>query len=79
MVLILGPDIINVIFDVVALYVQEEDELCRERASEVIVMRLSALSLQYSCCWLILHCPGHQGGGSISTHTLTHRSSLPKY
>lgn len=71
MVLIVGHAIINAIFNVDALCVQEEDELCRERASEVIVMRLSALSLQYCCCWLILHCPDSQGGGSVSTHTYT--------
>lgn len=71
MVLILGRAIINVIFNVDALCVQEEDELYRERASEVIVMRLSALSLQYSYCWLILHCPDSQGGGLVSTHPYT--------
>lgn len=71
MVLILGGAIINVIFNAGALFVQEQDELCRERAGEVMVMRLSALSLQYSCCWLILHCPDSQGGGLESTHTYT--------
>lgn len=48
-----------------ALRVQKDDELCQERASEGLVMRLSALSLQYSCCWLILYCPDSQGGGSV--------------
>ncbi|CAK6959730.1 protein shortage in chiasmata 1 ortholog [Scomber scombrus] len=46
-----------------AIVVQEQDELFAERASEGVVMRLTALSLQYSCCWIILHCPGSQGGG----------------
>ncbi|XP_036953332.1 protein shortage in chiasmata 1 ortholog isoform X4 [Acanthopagrus latus] len=46
-----------------AVIIQEEDELCQERASERVVMRLTALSLQYNCCWLILHCPDSQGGG----------------
>ncbi|KAK5870833.1 hypothetical protein PBY51_003746 [Eleginops maclovinus] len=46
-----------------AIVIQEEDELCQERASESIVMRLTALSLQYNCCWLILHCRESQGGG----------------
>ncbi|XP_030274242.1 protein shortage in chiasmata 1 ortholog isoform X4 [Sparus aurata] len=45
---------------------QEEDELCQERASERVVMRLTALSVQYNCCWLILHCPDSQGGGFSS-------------
>lgn len=69
--------IFNIVFpspkfpNVDALCVQEEDELCQERASEVIVMRLSTLSLQYSCCWLILHCPDSQGGGLVPTHTYT--------
>ncbi|XP_044051343.1 protein shortage in chiasmata 1 ortholog [Siniperca chuatsi] len=49
-----------------AIIIQEEDELCQERASEGVVMRLTALSLQYSCCWLILHCPDSQGGGFSS-------------
>lgn len=53
---------------------QEEDELCQQRASEVMVMRLSALSLQYSCCWLILNCPDSQGGGSVAPHAYTHAS-----
>ncbi|XP_070689528.1 protein shortage in chiasmata 1 ortholog [Pempheris klunzingeri] len=46
-----------------AIIIQEEDELCQERASERVVMRLTALSLQYNCCWLILHCPDSPGGG----------------
>ncbi|XP_038560284.1 protein shortage in chiasmata 1 ortholog isoform X2 [Micropterus salmoides] len=49
-----------------AIVIQEEGELCQERASERVVMRLTALSLQYSCCWLILHCPDRQGGGFSS-------------
>ncbi|XP_068577022.1 protein shortage in chiasmata 1 ortholog [Cebidichthys violaceus] len=46
-----------------AIVIQEEDELCQERASERVVMRLTALSLQYNNCWLILHCGDSQGGG----------------
>lgn len=46
-----------------AIVIQKQDELCQERTSEGLVMRLTALSLQYSCCWLILHCPDSQGGG----------------
>uniref|UniRef100_A0A8C7WQG8 Shortage in chiasmata 1 n=1 Tax=Oryzias sinensis TaxID=183150 RepID=A0A8C7WQG8_9TELE len=46
-----------------AVVIQELEELGQERASEVLVMRLTALSLQYSCCWLILLCP-HGGGGA---------------
>ncbi|XP_061586256.1 protein shortage in chiasmata 1 ortholog [Cololabis saira] len=49
-----------------AIIFQEEDELGQERASEGLVMRLTALSLQYSCCWLILHCPDSPGGGFCS-------------
>ncbi|KAM6930973.1 LOW QUALITY PROTEIN: protein shortage in chiasmata 1 ortholog [Xenentodon cancila] len=49
-----------------AIVFQVEDELGQERASEGLVMRLTALSLQYSCCWLILHCPDSQGGGFSS-------------
>ncbi|XP_034548971.1 protein shortage in chiasmata 1 ortholog isoform X2 [Notolabrus celidotus] len=49
-----------------AIIVQEGDELCQEHASERVVMRLTALSLQYDCCWLILHCPDFQGGGLSS-------------
>lgn len=61
--------------------VQEEDELCQGRASEVVAMRLTALSLQYSSCWLILHCPDTQGGGSVSvrTHTNTHTHKKSHY
>ncbi|XP_061751284.1 protein shortage in chiasmata 1 ortholog isoform X2 [Nerophis ophidion] len=39
-----------------AIMVQEQDELHQERASEVVVMRLTALSFQYTHCWIILHC-----------------------
>ncbi|XP_061673938.1 protein shortage in chiasmata 1 ortholog [Syngnathoides biaculeatus] len=46
-----------------AIVVQEQEELCEEKASEVIVMRLTALSLQYNNCWIILHCPDSKGGG----------------
>ncbi|XP_068189791.1 protein shortage in chiasmata 1 ortholog [Antennarius striatus] len=49
-----------------AILIQEEDGLCQEHASDGLVMRLTALSLQYSCCWLILHCPDSQGGGFSS-------------
>ncbi|MED6287593.1 hypothetical protein CHARACLAT_017987, partial [Characodon lateralis] len=49
-----------------AIIIQEQDELGQDGASEGLVMRLSALSLQYSCCWLILHCPDIQCGGFSS-------------
>ncbi|KAK2901796.1 hypothetical protein Q8A73_011542 [Channa argus] len=49
-----------------AIIIQEQDELCQDRASERLVLRLTALSLQYSCCWLILHCPDSQEGGFSS-------------
>ncbi|XP_068603645.1 protein shortage in chiasmata 1 ortholog, partial [Brachionichthys hirsutus] len=49
-----------------AIIIQEENGLCQERASDGLVMRLTALSLQYNCCWLILHCPDSQGGGFSS-------------
>ncbi|XP_061836348.1 protein shortage in chiasmata 1 ortholog isoform X1 [Nerophis lumbriciformis] len=39
-----------------AIMVQEQDELHQERASEVVVMRLTALSFQYTHCWIIVHC-----------------------
>ncbi|XP_028269790.1 protein shortage in chiasmata 1 ortholog [Parambassis ranga] len=49
-----------------AIIIQEQDELCQVRASEDLVMRLTALSLQYSCCWLILYCPDIKRGGLSS-------------
>uniref|UniRef100_A0A3Q2Q856 Shortage in chiasmata 1 n=1 Tax=Fundulus heteroclitus TaxID=8078 RepID=A0A3Q2Q856_FUNHE len=49
-----------------AIIIQEQEELGQDGASEGLVMRLSALSLQYSCCWLILHCPDSQDGGFSS-------------
>ncbi|KAM9858575.1 protein shortage in chiasmata 1 ortholog [Aulostomus maculatus] len=49
-----------------AIIIQEQDELSQERASEGVVMRLTALSLQYSCCWIILYCHDNQGGGYSS-------------
>ncbi|XP_015230861.1 PREDICTED: uncharacterized protein C9orf84-like [Cyprinodon variegatus] len=53
-----------------AIIIQDQDELGDDGASEGLVIRLSALSLQYSCCWLILHCPDSQSGGSEKTQTL---------
>ncbi|KAM9811033.1 protein shortage in chiasmata 1 ortholog [Neosynchiropus ocellatus] len=48
-----------------AIIIQELDELHPDGASEHVVMRLSALSLQYSCCWIILHqSENHEGGFS---------------
>ncbi|AWP07461.1 Hypothetical protein SMAX5B_010343 [Scophthalmus maximus] len=49
-----------------AIVIQEQEELDQEQASEGLVMRLTALSLQYNRCWLILHCPDIQGGGFSS-------------
>nr|XP_055054356.1 T-cell acute lymphocytic leukemia protein 2 isoform X2 [Misgurnus anguillicaudatus] len=39
-----------------AVLIQEVSELEMEKASSRVVMRLSALSLQFTRCWLILHC-----------------------
>ncbi|XP_051922874.1 protein shortage in chiasmata 1 ortholog isoform X2 [Hippocampus zosterae] len=49
-----------------AIVVQEQDELCEERAYEAIAMRLTALSLQYNYCWIILHYLDGKGGGFSS-------------
>ncbi|KAM9821973.1 protein shortage in chiasmata 1 ortholog isoform 2-T2 [Syngnathus typhle] len=49
-----------------AIVIQEQEELCEERACEAIVMRLTALSLQYNYCWIILHDPDSKGGGFSS-------------
>lgn len=51
---------------VCVICVQKEEELGHQQTSEALVMRLSALSLQYSCCWLILYCPDSHGGGSVN-------------
>ncbi|XP_056134719.1 protein shortage in chiasmata 1 ortholog [Lampris incognitus] len=48
-----------------AVIIQEQKELCNERASEDVVMRLNALSQQYSSCWFILYCPESSEGGLI--------------
>ncbi|KAL6466167.1 hypothetical protein MHYP_G00263000 [Metynnis hypsauchen] len=39
-----------------AILLQDLEELQREKASNSVVIRLSALSLQFSRCWIILHC-----------------------
>ncbi|XP_019907735.2 protein shortage in chiasmata 1 ortholog isoform X2 [Esox lucius] len=44
-----------------AVIIQELEELCQDRACEAVVMRLTALSLQYSRCWLILYCQQESG------------------
>ncbi|TSO98513.1 hypothetical protein Baya_10595 [Bagarius yarrelli] len=55
----LGPthlyDIITV-DENTAILLQEVGELDQERAAERVVLRLSALSLQFSHCWVVLHC-----------------------
>ncbi|XP_055467586.1 protein shortage in chiasmata 1 ortholog [Psammomys obesus] len=38
-----------------AVVVQDLEELHYEKASDNIIMRLMALSFQYSCCWIILY------------------------
>nr|XP_021546941.1 uncharacterized protein C9orf84 homolog [Neomonachus schauinslandi] len=38
-----------------AIILQDLEELNCEKASDNIIMRLMALSLQYSCCWIILY------------------------
>ncbi|XP_047674853.1 uncharacterized protein LOC113656795 isoform X3 [Tachysurus fulvidraco] len=58
----LGPkslyDIITV-DENTAILLQELVELEQERAAERVVLRLSALSLQFSRCWVILCCSRH--------------------
>ncbi|XP_035234761.1 protein shortage in chiasmata 1 ortholog isoform X2 [Anguilla anguilla] len=46
-----------------AVLIQELEELETEQASESFVLRMTALSLQYSCCWVLFYCPGGQGSG----------------
>ncbi|XP_019741086.1 uncharacterized protein C9orf84-like [Hippocampus comes] len=55
-----------------AIIVQEQDELCEERAYEAIAMRLTALSLQYNYCWIILHYPDGKGGGSVLLRVISY-------
>ncbi|XP_058879094.1 protein shortage in chiasmata 1 ortholog-like [Acipenser ruthenus] len=38
-----------------AIIIQEIEEMTMEKASDNIILRLVALSLQYSCCWIIFH------------------------
>ncbi|XP_076791009.1 protein shortage in chiasmata 1 ortholog [Arvicanthis niloticus] len=38
-----------------AVVLQDLEELHHEKASDNIIMRLMALSFQYSCCWIILY------------------------
>nr|XP_004657066.2 protein shortage in chiasmata 1 ortholog [Jaculus jaculus] len=38
-----------------AVILQDLEELNHEKASDNIIMRLMALSFQYSCCWIILY------------------------
>ncbi|XP_028313679.1 protein shortage in chiasmata 1 ortholog isoform X2 [Gouania willdenowi] len=49
-----------------AIIIQDQGELSQDRVSDALVMRLTAVSLQYSHCWLILYCPDSQGGGFSS-------------
>ncbi|XP_034154783.2 uncharacterized protein LOC113528158 isoform X2 [Pangasianodon hypophthalmus] len=42
-----------------AILLQELGELDQERAAERVVLRLSALSLQFSRCWVVLRCSDH--------------------
>ncbi|GCB77962.1 hypothetical protein scyTo_0015744 [Scyliorhinus torazame] len=38
-----------------AIIVQDIEELTTEKASDLIIRRLTTLALQYNCCWLILY------------------------
>ncbi|XP_056601439.1 protein shortage in chiasmata 1 ortholog isoform X2 [Triplophysa dalaica] len=52
-----------------AVFIQELSELEMEKASNRVVMRLSSLSLQFTRCWLILHCSeSHRALISRSIH-----------
>ncbi|XP_056233081.1 protein shortage in chiasmata 1 ortholog isoform X2 [Seriola aureovittata] len=42
----------------------------------ITVDESSAIVIQYSCCWLILHCPDIQGGGYECTHVHTNTHTL---
>ncbi|KAJ8285467.1 hypothetical protein GJAV_G00027130 [Gymnothorax javanicus] len=46
-----------------AVLIQELEELSTKRSSENFILRMTALSLQYSCCWVIFYCPDGQGLG----------------
>ncbi|KAJ8006029.1 hypothetical protein DPEC_G00124010 [Dallia pectoralis] len=53
-----------------AVIIQELEELYQDRACEAVVMRLTALSLQYRCCWLILYCQTDSGLSSEGFNNL---------
>ncbi|XP_030218995.1 protein shortage in chiasmata 1 ortholog-like [Gadus morhua] len=62
-----------------AIVIQDQEELGHAGYSERFVMRLTALSLQYSRCWLILHCPDSKAGGSAHTQTDTQTDRQPYF
>ncbi|XP_019491337.1 PREDICTED: LOW QUALITY PROTEIN: uncharacterized protein C9orf84 homolog [Hipposideros armiger] len=47
--------VVMTIDEYTAIILQDLEELNYEKASDNIIMRLMALSFQYSCCWLILY------------------------
>ncbi|KAL0979638.1 hypothetical protein UPYG_G00187590 [Umbra pygmaea] len=53
-----------------AIIIQDVEALCEVGACDRAVMRLSALSLQYSCCWMLLHCQHHSGLNSEGFNNL---------
>ncbi|XP_062874225.1 protein shortage in chiasmata 1 ortholog isoform X2 [Trichomycterus rosablanca] len=62
-----------------AVLLQELGELGQERASERVVIRISALSLQFSRCWLLLHCTEQYRAlvcGSVLTNLVLIYSAL---
>ncbi|KAM9447087.1 protein shortage in chiasmata 1 ortholog-like [Clarias gariepinus] len=57
-----------------SILLQELWELEHERAAERLVLRLSALSLQFGRCWVILHCSGRVCGNVLSNLALIYSS-----
>ncbi|KAM5260593.1 protein shortage in chiasmata 1 ortholog [Hipposideros larvatus] len=47
--------VVMTIDEYTAIILQDLEELNYDKASDNIIMRLMALSFQYSCCWLILY------------------------
>ncbi|NXA41370.1 SHOC1 protein, partial [Eudromia elegans] len=52
-----SPDkyVILTIDECTAIFLQNIDELNNEKSSENLILKLMALSLQYSCCWIIFY------------------------
>ncbi|XP_078532775.1 protein shortage in chiasmata 1 ortholog [Lissotriton helveticus] len=66
-----------------AIFMQSLDELDEERSADHVTLRLATLSLQYTCCWIILYSKEQQNskyslkGSTLHSMALIYAALIP--